>query len=82
VNSRPCTFSGSSIAAAGGGLLITFGLPSLAKAAPMGETETGTGVLTAYVRNSPDVTILAKNSEIGQGGGISRHRATIENRSF
>ena len=56
-------------AAAGGGLLLTFGLPSLAKAAPMGETETGTGMLTAYVRISPDniVTIMAKNPEIGQG---------------
>jgi isoquinoline 1-oxidoreductase beta subunit len=56
-------------AAAGGGLLLTFSLPSLAKAAPMGETETGTGTLTAYVRISPDniVTIMAKNPEIGQG---------------
>ena len=56
-------------AAAGGGLLLTFGLPGLAKAAPMGETETGTGMLTAYVRISPDniVTIMAKNPEIGQG---------------
>jgi hypothetical protein len=48
----------------------------------MGETETGIGMLTAYMRISPDVTILAKNSEVGQGGGISRHRATVENRSF
>ena len=56
-------------AAAGGGLLLTFGLLSLAKAAPMGETETGTGMLTTYVRISPDniVTIMAKNPEIGQG---------------
>jgi isoquinoline 1-oxidoreductase subunit beta len=51
-------------AAAGGGMLLSFALPGLAKAAA------GEGaVLTAYVRIAPDniVTITSKNPEIGQG---------------
>jgi isoquinoline 1-oxidoreductase subunit beta len=56
-------------AAAGGGLLLTFGLPSLSKAAAMGEAESGNAVLNAYVRIAPDntITIMSKNPEIGQG---------------
>ena len=56
-------------AAAGGGLLLTFGLPSLSKAAAMGQADRGTAVLNAYVRIAPDnfVTIVSKNPEIGQG---------------
>ena len=55
-------------AAAGGGLLLTFALPSLSKAAAMGEAQ-GTAVLNAYVRIAPDntITIMSKNPEIGQG---------------
>jgi isoquinoline 1-oxidoreductase subunit beta len=56
-------------AAAGGGLLLTFGLPVLSKAAAMGEADTGSAMLNAYVRIAPDniVTIMSKNPEIGQG---------------
>lgn len=56
-------------AAAGGGLLLTFALPSLAKAAVMGQAEAGATVLNAYVRIAADntVTIMSKNPEIGQG---------------
>ena len=56
-------------AAAGGGLLLTFGLPRLAKTAEMGDPKGDTLALNAYVRIAPDniVTIIAKNPEIGQG---------------
>ena len=55
--------------AAGGGLLLTFGLPGLAKAAATGEPQSAAAKLNAYVRIAPDgiVTIVAKNPEIGQG---------------
>jgi len=55
-------------AAAGGGLLLTFALPSLSKAAAMGEAQ-GTATLNAYVRIAPDntISIMSKNPEIGQG---------------
>jgi len=55
-------------AAVGGGLLLTFSLPRLARAA-MGEAESGNAMLNAYVRIAPDniVTIMSKNPEIGQG---------------
>lgn len=55
--------------AAGGSLLLTFGLPGLAKAAAMGEAGAAPAMLTAFVRIAPDnvVTIMAKNPEIGQG---------------
>src|ERR1019366_6528668 len=56
-------------AAAGGGLLLSFALPSLSKAAAMGQAEAGAKVLNAYVRVAADntVTIMSKNPEIGQG---------------
>ena len=56
-------------AAAGGGLLLSFALPSLSKAAAMGHAEEGTTVLNAYVRIAADntVAIMSKNPEIGQG---------------
>jgi isoquinoline 1-oxidoreductase beta subunit len=60
-------------AAAGGGLLLSFALPTLSKAAAMGQAEDGKegalSVLNAYVRIAPDniVTIMSKNPEIGQG---------------
>lgn len=56
-------------AAAGGGLLLTFALPSVSKAAAMGAVEGGGSVFNAYVRIAPNniVTIMSKNPEIGQG---------------
>jgi isoquinoline 1-oxidoreductase beta subunit len=56
-------------AAAGGGLLLSFALPSVSKATAMDHADTGTTVLNAYVRIAPDniVTIMSKNPEIGQG---------------
>ena len=56
-------------AVAGGGLLLTFRLPGLTKAAAMGEEAGGSAVLNAYVRVASDntVTIMSKNPEIGQG---------------
>jgi isoquinoline 1-oxidoreductase beta subunit len=56
-------------AVAGGGLLLTFALPLLSKAAAMGAVEGSSSVLSAYVRIAPDnvVTIMSKNPEIGQG---------------
>ena len=56
-------------AAAGGGLLLAFGVRGLVKAAATDSAEIPPGMLTAYVRISPDnvVTIMAKNPEIGQG---------------
>jgi isoquinoline 1-oxidoreductase subunit beta len=56
-------------AVAGGGLLLTFRLPGLSKAAAMGEDAGGSAVLNAYVRVASDntVTIMSKNPEIGQG---------------
>ena len=56
-------------AAAGGGLLLTFALPSILKAAAMGAVEGGGSMLNAYVRIAPNniVTIMSKNPEIGQG---------------
>ncbi|HTQ84074.1 MAG TPA: molybdopterin cofactor-binding domain-containing protein [Pseudolabrys sp.] len=55
--------------AAGGGLLLSFALPGLSKAAAMGEAAGGVATLNAYVRIAPDntVTIMSKNPEIGQG---------------
>jgi isoquinoline 1-oxidoreductase beta subunit len=55
--------------AAAGGLLLTFGFRGLAKAAPTDSAEIPHGMITAYVRISPEnvVTIMAKNPEIGQG---------------
>jgi isoquinoline 1-oxidoreductase beta subunit len=55
--------------AAAGGLLLTFGFRGFAKAAATDSAEIPRGMLTAYVRISPEnvVTIMAKNPEIGQG---------------
>jgi isoquinoline 1-oxidoreductase subunit beta len=55
--------------AAAGGLLLTFGFRALVKAAPTDSAEIPHGMITAYVRISPEnvVTIMAKNPEIGQG---------------
>lgn len=54
-------------AATGGGLLLSIALPTLSKAAAMGEAEGA--VLNAYVRIAPDntITIMSKEPEIGQG---------------
>jgi isoquinoline 1-oxidoreductase subunit beta len=56
-------------AATGGGLLLSFAMPTLTKAAAMGEVEAAPVVLNAYVRIAPDgmVTIMSKEPEIGQG---------------
>jgi isoquinoline 1-oxidoreductase beta subunit len=56
-------------AAAGGGLLLTFALPSRSEAAAMGKAESAGAVLNAYVRIAPDntITIISKEPEIGQG---------------
>jgi isoquinoline 1-oxidoreductase beta subunit len=56
-------------AAAGGGLLLQFALPTVARAA-LGEAAAPvTATLNAFVRIAPDgtVTIMSKNPEIGQG---------------
>jgi len=59
--------------AAGGGMLLTAAIPSLAKAAtladPGGKPGPDAVTLNAYVRIAPDgkVTITAKNPEVGQG---------------
>jgi isoquinoline 1-oxidoreductase beta subunit len=56
-------------AAAGGGLLLTFALPSRSEAAAMGEADGSGAVLNAYVRIAADntITIMSKEPEIGQG---------------
>ena len=56
-------------AIAGGGLLLTFGLPGLARSAAASGGGATTASLNAFVRISSDniVTIMAKNPEIGQG---------------
>lgn len=56
-------------AAAGGGFLLTFALPSFAKAAAMAGAKDEPVTLNAFVRIAPDnaVTIMSKNPEIGQG---------------
>jgi len=55
-------------AAAGGGLLLHFALPAIARAA-MAEPSDGAAAINAFVRIAPDgvVTIMSKNPEIGQG---------------
>ena len=56
-------------AAAGGGLLLTFGMPNFAKAGAMDQTKNASATLNAYVRIAADdtITIMSKNPEIGQG---------------
>jgi isoquinoline 1-oxidoreductase beta subunit len=55
--------------AAGGGMLLTATIPSLAKAATLGKPGPDAVALSAYLRITPDgkVTITAKNPEVGQG---------------
>jgi isoquinoline 1-oxidoreductase beta subunit len=56
-------------AAVGGGLLLSFALPTLNKAAVTNDAELSPVVLNAYVRIAPDniITIMSKEPEIGQG---------------
>ncbi len=55
--------------AAGGGLLLTATLPTPSKAATLGVPGTDAVMLNAYVRIAPSgqVTVTAKNPEVGQG---------------
>ena len=55
--------------AAGGGMLLTATIPTLAKAATLGKPGPDAVTLNAYLRIAPDgkVTITAKNPEVGQG---------------
>jgi len=56
-------------ATAGGGLLLSFSIPMLTKAAARGTQPASSDRLNAFVSIEPDnsVTIVAKNPEIGQG---------------
>jgi isoquinoline 1-oxidoreductase beta subunit len=55
--------------AAGGGMLLTATIPTLARAATLGKPGPDAVTLNAYLRIAPDgkVTITAKNPEVGQG---------------
>jgi isoquinoline 1-oxidoreductase beta subunit len=55
--------------AAGGGMLLTASIPTLAKAATLGKAGPDAATLNAYLRIAPDgkITITAKNPEVGQG---------------
>src|SRR5579863_3011690 len=56
-------------AAAGGGVLFSFGLSVMPAVATPSEPKRVAAVVNAYVRIAPDntVTIISKNPEIGQG---------------
>jgi isoquinoline 1-oxidoreductase subunit beta len=56
-------------AAAGGGLLLEFGIPAMTNAAVTSREGGTPAILNAYVRIASDdtVTIVSKNPEIGQG---------------